>query len=281
MTRILSRLLIPLAMTVALGCHGPAESDDGDGGDGGNGNDPATWQLVWEDEFEGAAGQLPDPASWGFDVGTDWGNQQLEFDTDRAENVQLDGNGHLAIIAREESYQGQPYTSGRITTADRFEPVYGRVEARIQLPTGQGLWPAFWLLGANIGTVGWPGCGEIDVMEYRGQEPSVVHGSLHGPGYSGADGITARYTLVGDRFDAGFHTFKVEWGPNSIDWYVDDVRYQSVRPTDAPGNWVFNHSFYLILNVAVGGAFVGPPDSSTTFPQTMLVDWVRVYQLKP
>ena len=238
------------------------------------------WQLVWSDEFDGPAGQLPDMNSWQFDTGTNWGNDQLEYDTDRPENVSLDGFGRLAITAREESYREQDYTSGRIKTQDLFEHAYGRFETRIQLPVGQGIWPAFWLLGSDIDDVGWPICGEIDIMEYRGQEPTVVLGSVHGPGYSGGDAISLRYDLVGDRFDAGFHVFSIKWSPDRIVWSVDDVPYFSVTPGDIPDgmDWVFDHPFFIILNVAVGGSFVGSPDSTTVFPQTMLVDWVRVYR---
>ncbi len=130
--------------------------------------------LVWSDEFDGPAGQSPDSTRWRFDVGTDWGNAQLEYDTSRPVNVSLDGDGHLAITAREESYQGREYTSGRINTSGLFDRTRGRFEARIKLPVGQGIWPAFWLLGSDFGSVGWPACGEIDIMEYRGQYPSDV-----------------------------------------------------------------------------------------------------------
>ena len=253
----------------------------GCGSDSASGPSDADWRLVWEDDFEGPAGQLPDPANWRFDVGTDWGNAQLEYDTDRAENVSLDGAGNLAITAREEAYMGQDYTSGRITTKDLFELQNGRFEARIRLPRGQGIWPAFWMLGADFDEVGWPTCGEIDVMEYRGQEPSVVHGSLHGPGYSAGQAITRRFYLTDSTFDADFHVFAVEWRGNSIDWYIDGEFFQTVTSDDVPGEWVFDHPFYMILNVAVGGTFVGPPDATTTFPQTMLVDWVRVYEQTP
>ena len=243
----------------------------------GNNEEPR-WTLVWSDEFEGPAGQLPNPANWVFDIGTDWGNQQLEFDTDRPENVSLDGNGNLAITARRESYRGSGYTSGRIKTKGLFEQAYGRFEARIQLPVGQGVWPAFWMLGADFDTVGWPDCGEIDIMEYRGQEPSIVHGTVHGPGYSGGGGVTARYTLPGARFDTGFHEFAIEWSEEAIVWFVDGERFHVVDPADLPNRWVFDHPFFILLNVAVGGGFVGPPDESTAFPQSMLIDWVRVYR---
>jgi beta-glucanase (GH16 family) len=237
-----------------------------------------TYKLVWQDEFEGQAGQLPDSTKWGYDIGTDWGNDQLEYDTDRAENVSLDGEGNLAIIAREESYMGQNYTSARIVTRGKFETTYGRIEARIKLPTGQGIWPAFWMLGSNFETVGWPQCGEIDIMEYRGQEPGIIHGSLHGPGYSGGEALTRRFILENDRFDNDFHIFAVEWQAGVIRWYLDDIQYFTIYPSQVDGEWVFNHAFYIILNIAVGGNYVGPPNATTVFPQTMLIDYVRVYR---
>ena len=248
-------------------------------GDGGEPTAPGPAQLIWADEFEGPAGELPDPTRWTFDIGTDWGNQQLEFDTDRPENVSLDGNGNLAITARREAFSGSAFTSGRIKTQGLFEQTYGRFEARIDLPSGAGIWPAFWLLGADIDEVGWPECGEIDVMEFRGQEPSIIHGSLHGPGYSAGNAVTARYTLDNDRFDAGFHTYAIEWTEDRITWFVNDERYQSVGRDEVPGRWAYDHPFFVILNVAVGGGFVGPPNETTTFPQTMLIDWVRVYAI--
>lgn len=236
------------------------------------------WSLVWSDEFDGAAGTLPDATNWRFDVGTDWGNQQLEFDTDRASNASMDGSGHLAITARQEAFNGSAYTSARITTQGKQEFRYGRVTARIKLPVGQGIWPAFWLLGSNITSVGWPQSGEIDVMEYRGQEPRVVLGSVHGPGYSGGNALTRRFELQQARFDDDFHEFSIEWQADRIDFFVDRSLYHTVRRTDVPGEWVFNQPFYIILNVAVGGTFVGSPNAQTRFPQVMLVDWVRVFE---
>ena len=239
------------------------------------------WALVWEDNFDGPANQLPDPARWRFDIGTDWGNAQLEYDTDRPENASLDGNGNLAITARREAYEGRAYTSARIKSQDLFEQAGGRFEARIRLPSGRGLWPAFWMLGANFDEVGWPECGEIDIMEYRGQEPSVIHGSLHGPGYSAGQALTRRYELTGARFDTDFHVFAVEWATDEIRWSVDGLPYHVVTRNELPGRWVFDQPFFILLNVAVGGAFIGPPDETTLFPQAMLVDWVRVYENTP
>jgi len=234
--------------------------------------------LVMSDEFnvDGA----PDSGMWTYDIGTGvegWGNFELQYYTDRPENVKVQ-DGMLHITARREVFEGSQYTSARIVTRGLFEKAYGRFEARIQLPWGRGLWPAFWLLGANCDEVIWPECGEIDIMEYRGQEPTIVHGSVHGPGYSDDGSITKTYELQNDRFDTGFHIFGIEWGPDYINYYVDDVLYNQITTEDVTGRWVFDQPFYIILNVAVGGKFVGPPNSTTEFPQTMLVDYVRIYE---
>ncbi len=265
-------LLAAAAVALSAGCSS------------GDSTGPEEIVLLFEDNFDGPAGQSPDPGKWVFDIGTDWGNAQLEYDTDRPENVSLDGEGNLAIVALKENepYEGCDYTSGRIKTQGRFSHARGRFEARIKLPVGQGLWPAFWLLGNSISTVGWPACGEIDIMEYRGQEPDRVHGSLHGPGYSGGSAVTGSYRIGGDPFNEGFHVFAVEWDQDRVSWFVDGVEYQRRGPGDLPpgAGWVFNQAHFIILNVAVGGNFVGPPNGATTFPQTMLVDWVRVYGVR-
>lgn len=241
------------------------------------------YQLVWEDDFSGPAGQSPDAAKWTYDIGIGpgndgWGNQELQYYTDRPENVALDGAGNLAITARSESYAGRAFTSARLNTKGLFNQAYGRFEARIRMPWGPGIWPAFWLLGANIDEVSWPQCGEIDIMEYRGQEPNLIHGSLHGPGYSGGAAITKSYGFTNNRFDVDFHVFAVEWGEDYIDYYVDDTLYQRIKPEDVSGKWVFDQPFFIILNVAVGGNYVGFPTTQTPFPQTMVVDYVRVYK---
>jgi beta-glucanase (GH16 family) len=249
------------------------------GCDNSTGSGERNWTLVWADEFEGAAGALPDTSNnWVFDIGTNWGNDQLEYDTDRPENCSLDGEGNLAITARAESFAGQPFTSARIKTQYKFAKAYGRFEARIKMPYGPGIWPAFWLLGADIDSNPWPQCGEIDIMEYRGQETSTVHGSVHGPGYSGGAAITKRYDLPQARFDTDFHVFRIDWGEKSIIYYVDDFPYLEITPDDVTGEWVFDKPFFIILNVAVGGNYVGFPTSDTQFPQSMLVDYVRVYE---
>jgi len=235
-------------------------------------------ELTLSEEFD-TDGQ-PDPSIWGYDIGTGengWGNQELQYYTDRSENVTVQ-NGVLLITAREESFEGSSYTSARLVTKDKFEQRYGRFEARIRLPYGQGIWPAFWMLGADIDENPWPGAGEIDIMEYRGQSPTVLIGSVHGPGYSGGDAISKEFTLSNDRFDTGFHIFGIEWGPEYVNFYVDDVLYNQITPEDVTGPWVFDKPFYILMNLAVGGNFVGSPNEETEFPQTMLVDYVRVYE---
>lgn len=253
-----------------------------------NSSDPETDfpNLIWQDEFD--TDGAPNSNLWIYDIGTGeeifgvpgWGNNELQYYTDRTENITVN-NGMLEITARQESFQGSNYTSAKILTKGIFERTYGRFEARIQLPFGQGIWPAFWLLGDDSnGSVIWPQIGEIDIMEYRGQEPTIIHGSVHGPGYSAGQAVTDSYTVPNGRFDTGFYVFAVEWSPNSIKYFVDDVLYNEITPDDVNGEWVFNdNTFYIILNVAVGGSFVGAPNASTPFPQTMYVDYVRVYGL--
>ncbi|MDM7891638.1 glycoside hydrolase family 16 protein [Curtobacterium caseinilyticum] len=235
--------------------------------------------LLAADEFDGAAGSAPNPGIWRFDTGAGgWGNAELQTYTDSRRNSALDGAGNLVITARREA--DGSYTSARLTTEGTFTAQYGRVEARIRIPRGQGLWPAFWMLGADIGQVGWPACGEIDVMENVGYEPAVVHGTVHGPGYSGAQGLTASYTQPsGAAFADDFHVFGVDWRPGSITWTVDGVARRTVTRADVGTSpWVFDKPFFVVLNVAVGGTWPGSPDATTRFPQQMLVDWVRVWQ---
>ena len=254
-------------------------------------SNPTVWTLVWSDEFDGPNGSAVDSSKWSFDIGTgcpnncNWGNNELETYTKRTVNAHVEG-GLLVIKALNETFTGpdgqtRNYTSARLLTKNNFTQAYGRFEARIKIPYGQGLWPAFWMLGDNIGTAGWPTCGEIDIMENIGKEPSTVHGTFHGPGYSGASGIGAAYALPnGQKFSDDFHTFAVEWEPNVVRFYVDGLLYKTRTPADLPigTSWVFDHPFFIILNVAVGGYWPGNPDATTVFPQQMLVDYVRVYQ---
>jgi beta-glucanase (GH16 family) len=244
------------------------------------------WQLSWSDEFDGADGSRPDPSRWVYDLGGDgWGNQELETYTDRAENARIEG-GALVITARAEKFtasDGVPrdYTSARLKTLGRFSQAYGRFEARIRIPRGQGLWPAFWMMGVDIDSRGWPDGGEIDVMENIGREPNTVHGTLHGPGYSGADAIgMAFHSPDGTPFADAYHVYAIEWEPSEIRWYVDSHLYQTRKASDLPAGarWVFDHEMFMLLNVAVGGGWPGNPDQTTVFPQQMHVDYVRVYR---
>lgn len=241
------------------------------------------WELTWSDEFNGTAGAAPDNSKWSFDIGTGtngWGNSELQHYTNRPSNVQLDGNGKLIITARSESYAGSGFTSARIKTKNLFAQAYGRFEARIKTPTGPGIWPAFWMLGSNIDATPWPQCGEIDIMEQRGQQPSITYGSVHGPGYSGGNAVTKPYALSNGRFDTDYHIYAIEWGEGYIDYFVDNFLYQRITPENVTGQWVYDHPFFIILNVAVGGNFVGFPTSGTPFPQSMYVDYVKVYKQK-
>jgi len=238
------------------------------------------WKLVWSDEFNGAREAPPDPSKWTYDLGGGgWGNQELETYTKNVENIFQDGHGHLIIRAVKNESGG--YTSARIKTQDKFTVKYGKIEARIKIPHGQGMWPAFWMLGDNISSAGWSKCGEIDVMENIGKEPSMIHGTVHGPGYSGKGGISSPYSLPGGAaISDDFHVYGVEWSADSIQFLFDDHPYATVTPASLPKGtvWVYDHPFFLLLNLAVGGAWPGNPDASTKFPQTMLVDWVRVWQ---
>ena len=250
------------------------------------------WQLVWADEFDGSG--APDPAKWGYDIGGNgWGNNELQYYTDRTENARQE-NGNLVIEAREESFGGRQYTSARLVTRNLASWTYGRFEARIKLPVGQGIWPAFWMLAEDSPYGNWPLSGEIDIMEYLGHQPRRVHGTIHygGGTYApcrGQRGAVLGHCFTGRSYDLpsgqvfpdDFHTFAVEWEPQRIRWFVDDVMYQEqtywysgAAGYPAP----FDQAFHLLLNVAVGGNWPGAPDASTQFPQTMLVDYVRVFQ---
>ncbi|MFF7335111.1 ricin-type beta-trefoil lectin domain protein [Streptomyces sp. NPDC008150] len=242
--------------------------------------------TTWSDDFDGAAGSAPSSAKWTRETGGSGnGNNELQYYTNSTDNAALDGSGDLVITARKNTDAGLQcwygtcqYTSARLNTAQTFTQKYGHFESRIKVPRGQGVWPAFWMLGDNLGSAGWPNSGEIDAMENVGSEPGTVHGTIHGPGYSGANGLGAAYTLPnGASFADAFHVFAVDWTPDSISWSVDGQVYETRTPADTNGStWVFDHPFFIILNFAVGGDWPGSPDASTSFPQTMTVDYVHV-----
>ena len=233
------------------------------------------WTLIWADEFDG---EELDPTRWEMEVGGHgWGNNEWQFYTDRPENVRLE-DGQLVIEARDEFFVRRNYTSGRIKTQGLFSFTYGRAEARMQLPYGNGIWPAFWMLGADIDQVPWPASGEIDIMEYIGRQPRHIYGTVHGPGYSGSGGVGHFTTFPDGTLTEEFHTYAIEWEPGEIRWYVDDEQFFKLTPEQVPGEWVFDKPYFILINLAVGGNWPGYPDETTVFPQFLRVDHVRVYQ---
>ncbi|MFH0519431.1 RICIN domain-containing protein [Streptomyces sp. M41] len=264
------------AVLVASAAIGPAQAEPPDDAAA------AAAAVTFSDTFDGPAGAAVDASKWQIETGDNVNNHERQYYTSGTKNAALDGQGRLVITARRENpanyqcwYGTCQYTSARLNTAGKFTAQYGHIEARMKVPRGQGMWPAFWMLGTPVN---WPDSGEIDIMENVGFEPSTVHGTLHGPGYSGSGGIGAAYSLPnGQAFADAFHTFAVDWAPDSITWSVDGNVYQRRTPADLGGRqWVFNKPFFLILNLAVGGYWPGDPDGSTVFPQQLLVDHVSV-----
>ena len=236
--------------------------------------DSTGWNLVWSDEFNGT---VIDPKNWIFDKGGNgWGNVELEYYTDRTENARVE-NGMLVIEALQEKYEGLNYTSARLNSRGLQEFTYGRIEARLKLPYGQGIWPAFWMLGSNAS---WPLGGEIDIMEFIGKTPDTIYQTVHGPGYSGGKNVGSHIALTVDSLKNDFHVYAIEWQENEIRWFIDGMEVFKVTPAQIPAGtqWVYDHNFFIILNLAVGGGWPGFPDSTTVFPQQLLVDYVRVYQ---
>jgi beta-glucanase (GH16 family) len=242
------------------------------------------WTQVWADDFNETA---IDRSNWTYDLGGGgWGNNELQYYTDKPANSYIlhdgSGDGMLVIEARKESYRGSAYTSARMKTQGLKNWAYGRMEARISIPGGRGVWPAFWMLGSNFPTVGWPACGEIDIFEHclASDMPAyTVRGSAHGPGFFGANSVHGDWHLDNGLLNV-FHIYAVEWEPNEIRWYFDGTLYFTATPNSLPsgGTWVFDHPFFLILNVAVGGSWPGSPDATTLFPAQMLVDYIRVFR---
>ena len=247
-------------------------------------------KIAFKDEFNKPANAPVDASKWTAETGGGgWGNQESQYYTTNIENAFHDGNGNLIIKAIKLApplnlscwYGACQYTSARLVTKGKFEQKYGRFEARIKIPKGQGMWAAFWMLGNNIDQVGWSTCGELDIMENIGREPSIVHGTVHGPGYSGANGITSSYSLANNQiFADDFHVYATEWSENKIQFYVDGSLYKTITPQDLPTGqqWVFEHPFFMILNLAIGGNWGGAPDATTPFPGEMKIDYVRVYR---
>lgn len=242
-------------------------------------------KLVWADEFDQPDGSAPNATNWVYDLGGGgWGNNELQTYTDRRENSRI-ANGMLVIEARREKFAGadgkeREFTSARLKTLGKQSWTYGRIEARMKLPRGQGIWPAFWMMGDDVKTVGWPRCGEIDIMEHIGKEPTQVHGTVHGPGYSGGGGIGKAHTLPDGKAVADdFHVFAVDWEKDKITWSMDGNTYFTLTADQLPAGrkWVFDHPHFILMNLAVGGNWPGKPDATTVLPQRLVVDYVRVY----
>jgi len=287
------RWCAPLALTVPIACGGNTASPRRDTTTGPDTTTGAR-TLVWSDEFNGPAGSRIDSTLWRYDLGDGcqsgncgWGNQEKEYYTSSSDNISLNGQGQLQIVARKAPdgltcyYGACRYTSAKVTTRGHALAVPGgRVEARIKLPAGQGLWPAFWMLGSSFPATPWPRCGELDIMENHGSDLTSTSSAIHGPGYSGNTPFVHSYRLAQSSFADDFHTFAVEWNASQVQFFVDDKLHYLVTQSDALryGNWVFDQSFFLILNLAVGGTFDGDPKSDAILPATMLVDYVRVYK---
>ena len=250
------------------------------------------WVEVWRDDFDGPAQSAPDAQHWNVEVRPTGQNMELDYDTDDRKNSFLDGNGNLVIQALQEQYvdangvqSAQPYTSARLNTHGKLDQTYGKFEARIKLPAGgKGVWPAFWMLGDNVNVAGWPGCGEVDILEMRGSSPASIVSSLHGPGYSGGNSFHNHYDLTSGSYGDDFHVFTFEWTADGVRWLVDgDAFYVKTLKgvQDTGRTWVYDHPFYVILNLAIGGIFDGLPSAETVFPQQMLIDYVSVSQLAP
>lgn len=243
------------------------------------------WELVWHEEFDGDA---IDRTNWTFDIGGwGWGNGEAQYYTDRPENARVE-NGLLVIEARQEKYENSYYTSARLLTQDLQEFQYGRIEARLKVPPGAGLWPAFWMLGSDFKRnpddpydSNWPEAGEIDIMEYVGREPDLIMGTVHGPGYSGSTG-RSKWNRQDFEIADDFHTYAIEWNYDGISWFFDGDKYFTLRREDIGDlEWVFDNEFFILLNLALGGQFAGQISLDTKFPANLYVDYVRVYQQAP
>ncbi|NOW91058.1 beta-glucanase (GH16 family) [Clostridium beijerinckii] len=232
------------------------------------------WNLAWSDEFNGTS---INTSNWKYETGGDgWGNNELEYYTNRSENARIE-NGNLVIEARKENYSGMNYTSARLKSQGLKNWTYGKVEARMKLPAGQGVWPAFWMLGENISQVSWPKCGEIDIMEHINNE-SAIHGTIHWD--STGNNTHAQYGAASPNIDVTqYHVYSIEWDASSIKWFVDGTQYLEANiANNINGTEEFHKPFFILFNLAVGGNWPGNPDGSTPFPAKMYVDYVRVYQ---
>jgi beta-glucanase (GH16 family) len=262
---ILKFILLVVLITTLTGCNAKAAEI----------TPPPGYQLVWNDEFDGRS---INTKNWTYDIGGwGWGNGEAQFYTDRPENARVE-KGMLVIEALQEKYEDSYYTSARLKTQGLQDFQYGRIEARLKVPEGKGLWPAFWMLGSSFNGSNWPDCGEIDIMEYIGREPDLIMGTAHGPGYSGALGI-GQWNRQTFNIADDFHTYAIEWEEGKIDWYFDGELYHTLTYADiGDREWVFDQPFFLIFNLALGGQLPGPIGLDVKFPKQYLIDYVRVFQ---
>ena len=246
----------------------------------------AVGELAWSEDFDGPVGSPPAASTWTAELGAGgWGCDQRQWYTDSAANASITADGHLTVVGRQDGIVNESgdivagsITSARLMSKDKVTVTYGRIAARIRVPAGLGMWPAFWMLGSDIDEVGWPGCGEIDVMEYVGSDPTRVHGTVHGPGYAGLEhGIGKAYD-TGTDLASGFHVYAVDWTANQITWLIDDTVYSQLTPAEVPGPWPFTHPFFLVINLAIGGAWPGNDTDNPALPAHMLIDWIHVYE---
>ena len=232
--------------------------------------------LVWSDEF---ISNTINSSNWSYDIGgSGWGNNELEYYTNSSKNSYVTG-GYLVIEARKEVKEANNYTSARMISKDKKTFTYGRIDFRAKLPKGQGIWPALWMLGNNIGTTAWPACGEIDMMELLGHEPQKIYSTIHWGAAGGASThIGDSYSLSSQTFNDKFHVFSMQWDADKMSFLIDDILFFTANKSQVNGDYPFDKPFFFIMNVAVGGNWPGNPDATTVFPQRMIVDYVRVYQ---
>ncbi len=254
-------LLLAIIALISISCHQPK------------------WQLAWSDEFDDTA---INATWWTHEIGGDgWGNNELEYYTNRPDNSRVE-DGNLIIEARNDSLEGHEFTSARMITKGKKDFLYGRIEVKAKLPTGVGTWPAIWMLGNNIGEIGWPDCGEIDIMENVGFDPDTIHTNIHTKAYNHMIGTNKGNKIEVKAPYADFHVYAVEWFADSMNFFVDDQKYFSFQ-NEKTGNdvWPFDKPHYLILNIAIGGGWGGQRGIDySIFPQQMMVDYVRYYEWK-
>lgn len=283
-TSLRSSILPAIYAIIAFSCQGDEGRENSTKAQTEISPDTKTYQLVWEEEFEE---NTLDTTYWSYMIGNGeayglpgWGNNELQYYTDKVENAELK-DGKLRITAQQEDYEGFKFTSARLRTKGKADWKYGKYEIKAKLPKGQGIWPAIWMLPTEEAFGKWPKSGEIDIMELLGHEPELVHGTVHyGPAWPDNKQNTNKFVLEGSDFSEDFHVFSVEWEENKIDWFVDGEKYHTVTPQSLePENYPFNESFHMLLNLAVGGSWPGNPDETTVFPQSMEVDYIKVYQM--